>query len=154
MRQIVANVYLTVGLWTRGKKMIRRSVHILVLTAFRGPKPQGTEACHNNGNPYDNRIDNLRWDTRSSNAKDRSRHLVEKRGVGSNVASLTPEQVIDVCERLQQGESQRSIARATGIHFTVVWAIRARNTYKYISQDYDFSKVRTKNRTRKVAARE
>lgn len=55
----------TVGL--RGK--IRR-VCRLVLLAFVGPAPEGMECCHNDGNPGNNRLENLRWDTRSSNTLD------------------------------------------------------------------------------------
>jgi hypothetical protein len=45
-------------------------IHLLVLGAFVGPRPDGTEACHNNCNPCDNRHVNLRWDTRASNQND------------------------------------------------------------------------------------
>ena len=51
-----------------------RTVHRLVLEAFAGPCPDGMQACHNNGNPQDNRISNLRWDTASENMRDRTRH--------------------------------------------------------------------------------
>lgn len=55
---------------------IRRPVrvHVLVLEAFVGLRPAGMEACHENGNPSDNRLSNLRWDTKSENSKDRVRH--------------------------------------------------------------------------------
>ena len=47
-----------------------RTVHRLVLEAFVGPCPPGMEACHNNDIPSDNRLENLRWDTKSRNAFD------------------------------------------------------------------------------------
>jgi hypothetical protein len=49
-------------------------VHRLVLEAFIGPCPDGMEGCHNNGDPSDNRLANLRWDTRSNNALDAVAH--------------------------------------------------------------------------------
>ncbi len=49
-------------------------VHILVLEAFVGPRPLGLEGCHDDGDPANNRLTNLRWDTPSSNAVDRVRH--------------------------------------------------------------------------------
>jgi hypothetical protein len=49
-------------------------VHRLVLLAFVGPAPDKHECCHNNGNPADNRLENLRWGTRSENIKDAIRH--------------------------------------------------------------------------------
>ena len=49
-------------------------VHTLVLEAFIGPRPAGHEACHNNGDCSDNRVDNLRWDTPSNNTRDKIKH--------------------------------------------------------------------------------
>lgn len=49
-------------------------VHRLVLGAFVGPCPAGMETCHANGIPFDNRLANLRWDSRSANSKDSVRH--------------------------------------------------------------------------------
>jgi hypothetical protein len=55
-------------------------VHTLVLEAFVGPAPDRMECCHNDGNPANNRLENLRWDTRSSNVLDDYLHGVRKRG--------------------------------------------------------------------------
>lgn len=49
-------------------------VHTLVLEAFVGPRPAGKEACHWDGNPANNLLANLRWDTRSANQFDSVRH--------------------------------------------------------------------------------
>lgn len=49
-------------------------VHTLVLLAFVGPRPEGMEGCHNNGDPSDNRLTNLRWDTHRGNEADKLRH--------------------------------------------------------------------------------
>lgn len=46
-----------------------KCVHRLVAEAHIGPCPPGKECCHNNGIPGDNRVENLRWDTRASNIK-------------------------------------------------------------------------------------
>lgn len=49
-------------------------VHRLVLEAFVGPRPEGMFGCHNNGDPSDNRLENLRWDTPKNNSADMIRH--------------------------------------------------------------------------------
>lgn len=49
-------------------------VHTMVLEAFISPRPDGLVACHENGDPADNRVKNLRWDTYSSNNRDKRRH--------------------------------------------------------------------------------
>lgn len=51
-----------------------RYVHHLVLEAFVGPRPEGMEACHWNDVADDNRLENLRWDTRGANRHDRVRN--------------------------------------------------------------------------------
>lgn len=60
---------LHVGLHRNGL-VSSRVVHRLVLEAFVGPCPEGLEACHGPGGALDNRLCNLRWDTRSSNQHD------------------------------------------------------------------------------------
>ena len=45
-------------------------VHQLVMLAFAGARPPGMVVCHNNGNPADNRLENLRYDTQAENALD------------------------------------------------------------------------------------
>ena len=52
----------------------RRKVHQIVLTAFVGVAPDGMEGCHNDGDPANNRLGNLRWDTHRNNSLDRIRH--------------------------------------------------------------------------------
>lgn len=45
-------------------------VHQLILLTFIGPCPLGMEVLHNNGNPADNRLENLRYGTRTENILD------------------------------------------------------------------------------------
>jgi hypothetical protein len=50
-------------------------VHVLICQAFYGRRPTPLhEVRHLNGNPSDNRIENLRWGTKSENMYDRVRH--------------------------------------------------------------------------------
>ncbi len=46
------------------------SVHSLVALCFLGKRPEGFEVCHGNGDPSDNGLENLRYDTPASNAAD------------------------------------------------------------------------------------
>lgn len=59
---------------TFGYRRGQQYVQSLVLTAFVGPRPAGLEACHNDGDPSNNMLSNLRWDTRISNMLDQVRH--------------------------------------------------------------------------------
>lgn len=65
--------HLGVSLWrnNKGKTM---KVHRLVASAFIGPCPDGAEVCHNDGDGFNNRLSNLRYDSQSENVRDRIRH--------------------------------------------------------------------------------
>lgn len=65
--------YLSVKLRVDGTSR-RRTVHSLVAEAFIGPRPEGMEVCHNDGNRQNPRLENLRYDTSSNNHKDRVIH--------------------------------------------------------------------------------
>lgn len=63
----------TVTLW-RDREQRTRLVHHLVLEAFVGPRPVGTEGCHWDGDATNNRLGNLRWDSHIKNEADKARH--------------------------------------------------------------------------------
>ena len=65
--------YKVVNLYQAGKRTTDY-VHHLVLEAFIGPAPNGYEGCHEDGDPSNNRLDNLRWDTITNNRLDKRRH--------------------------------------------------------------------------------
>lgn len=65
--------YRMVTLHKEGRRK-NRMVHQIVLEAFVGPCPPGQQTCHNNGDPSDNRLENLRWDTPKANVADKRRH--------------------------------------------------------------------------------
>lgn len=73
--------YLCLTLRKNGKPR-KVTVHVLVLEAFVGPRPPEMLGCHWNDIPYDNRLENLRWDTRSANMRDavrNGRHVLANR---------------------------------------------------------------------------
>jgi hypothetical protein len=65
--------YIKVPLKVDGKQT-GKNVHVLVAEAFLGPRPEGMQVCHNNGNSHDNRVENLRFDTPRANSLDQRKH--------------------------------------------------------------------------------
>lgn len=49
-------------------------IHVLVMLAFVGPRPDDMEVCHFDGDPTNNTLTNLRYDTASANEWDKVRH--------------------------------------------------------------------------------
>lgn len=91
-------------------------VHRLVLQTFVGAAPPGTECCHNNGNPTDNRLENLRWDTKAANGADRERHGRGFKGARNPNARLTPKDV-EIIRYLssERGACAAELARVFGV---------------------------------------
>lgn len=65
--------YLSVTFRKNGEK-IPYLIHRLVLETFIGPCPPGMECRHLDGNPRNNRLENLCWGTRSENQQDSVGH--------------------------------------------------------------------------------
>lgn len=86
-------------------------IHRLVLEAFVGPCPEGMECCHEDDNPSNNNLSNLRWGTRLDNSKDKKRNGRTNRGEKSPTAKLTAEDVIAIRLRRNGGEKAVDLSR-------------------------------------------
>jgi hypothetical protein len=129
-----ANGYFRVSL-ARDGKSIQFPVHRLVLLAFRGPCPAGMIACHNNGDGFDNRLENLRWDTFKSNTEDSRTHGTMVRGEDQHLAKLT-EPTIRAIKNLYAIERRNTIqdlARRYEISTTTVEKVLAQVTWKHVA---------------------
>lgn len=89
---------------TKDRKTKSVRVHQMVMQAFVGPCPLGLEVCHNDGNPANNVLSNLRYGTQSSNQIDRVRHGRHP------IAKLKPEDIPVILERILNGEKGYKIA--------------------------------------------
>ena len=65
--------YPTVSL-SKGGHRKTKTVHGLIMLAFVGEPPVGKVVCHNDGNPRNSNLENLRYDTVQSNAIDTINH--------------------------------------------------------------------------------
>lgn len=87
-------------------KHTTRKVHHLVAAAFLGPKPSATHClAHNDGNPANNRPDNLRWATQKENLADRKAHGTLLFGERQVHAKLTSETVREIRRLNSEGRS-------------------------------------------------
>lgn len=69
-----AVAYRTVSGRSEAGRIVQRYVHRLVLEAFVGPCPSGMQCRHLDGNPGNNRLDNLEWSTPRVNNDDKLTH--------------------------------------------------------------------------------
>lgn len=95
-------------------------VATLVASAFLGPRPEGMEICHSDGNRINNAITNLRYDTKSNNEKDKRAHGTDNAGEGNGRSHLTEADI-------------RAIRAEAGKRKGAELAKKYNTTYKYIS---------------------
>ena len=93
----------------------------MVLETFVGERPCKYDACHNNGIKSDCRLENLRWDTRSNNHKDKIKHGTYQSGDKANKRKLNKDLANEI--RLLK-LSNDDIAKKYNISTTQVWRIK------------------------------
>lgn len=87
-----------------------KTTHSLILSAFKGKRPDGMQACHNDGNRNNNHISNLRWGTRRENIEDKYKHGTAKTNL--KIAS----EIMDLKGKLKRAD----IANKYGISKSMV----------------------------------
>lgn len=112
--------YLAAHFSERGVKR-NAPIHILVCEAFNGPRPDMHVAAHSDGDPLNNRADNLRWATISENVLDRYQHGNPPSGEGNANSKLTSEDVSFIRETAL---SVPKLALRFGVSETQIWRIR------------------------------
>lgn len=118
-----------------GKPAWKASVHRLVLMAFDRMPKFGELACHNNGNPTDNRVGNLRWDSPQGNAADKPQHGTHQRGERAGTAKLTAIQVAEINKMKSSGIAGQAVAEFYGVHKNTIYNIWNGKTWAK-SDDY------------------
>lgn len=110
----------------KGKGRVQKYVHVLVLEAFVGPRPEGMQACHDpDWNPGNNRLSNLRWGTQSDNTQDCLRHGRHFTPF-ARLPSASKSQQEEIRRRAAGGQSTRTIARSMHLGKSTVWSVIAR----------------------------
>jgi len=74
----------------------RRLVHRLVLSNFISPCPQEMETRHLDGNPSNNKIENLVWGTRKENCRDKVNSINNQKGSKHGMSKLNETMVIEI----------------------------------------------------------
>lgn len=108
-------------------------VHRLVLEAFSGPCPDGSECRHLNGIKTDNRLENLRWGTGAENREDNHAAHVYQNGEAHPMRRLSESDVREIRKRRLAGELMRILAAEFGVKLSNISAIVNRRSWKHVT---------------------
>jgi hypothetical protein len=105
-------------------------VHRLVLEAFVGPCPAGMVCRHLDGNPANNRPENLCWGTVAENVADQFRHGTFIMGERHHNAKLTEQKARQVVEQAEAGKCLAEIAAPLGMSASAVCSVIHGQTWR------------------------
>lgn len=104
-------------------------VHQLVLEAFVGPRPENCEVRHLDGDPSNNRLDNLAWGTKAENQADKIRHGTILYGTANPASKLTEADILAI---RASNKRQVDLAQIYGVSQPIISAIRLRKIWKHV----------------------
>lgn len=101
-------------------------VHQLVAAAYIGPRPVGYDICHNDNDPDNNRVQNLRYDTRAGNFADK---IANGTANPTGYRNLKPDEVRLIRAGLAAGKKCNRLARDYGLTPASVSNIKTGRTW-------------------------
>lgn len=134
LSQTASNGYPRVALGVGGGDSVRARVHVLVLEAFVGPRPEGMEARHLDGDRTNNRVGNLRWSDHLTNMRDKADHGTVARGEAQGSARLTADAVRAIRSARRSGLTLAEIGRQFGIAFQTVSKIVNGRSWAHVQE--------------------
>lgn len=116
----------------RDRKSFYRRVHVLVASAFLGPKPAGMDVNHDDGDKLNNAITNLEYLTRGENHKHayRTGLKVAPRGERHSKAKLSDADVRSI-RKMLASHTKASVARKFGVAFNTIRDIETGRTWRH-----------------------
>lgn len=109
-------------------------IHRAVLDAFVGPCPDGMQCAHYDGDPSNNRVDNLRWATSKDNHRDRRRHGRIPVGEACGSAKLDASAVKTIKKLKKTGLSSYELGHLACVGLDAIEAIWEGKTWKHVSE--------------------
>lgn len=108
-------------------------IHKLVMEAFVGPCPKGMQICHGDGDPINNKQENLRYGTYKENANDKIKHGTLICGTKCWGAKLNDWKV-RIIRRLAEDKylTYKEIAEIFGVTKWTISAIINKRMWKHI----------------------
>ena len=106
-------------------------VHQLVAFTFLGPRPERLDILHINGNPLDNRAENLMYGTRTEN-------ILDVYFQGKAWRKLTIYDVVEVRKMLKAGMTGADIALKMGVSQDCISKIKRRKTFSWLPENMEF----------------
>lgn len=118
-----------------GNRCSKYAVHTLVAAAFLGPRPEGLQVAHADGDRLNARLDNLRYATAIENAEDKRRHGTDTPGERNGMHKLTDRDVRDIRQLRAGGALQRELAEKFGVSISAIQFVLNGQHWSHVKED-------------------
>lgn len=108
-----------------------KKVHRLVAEAFLGPAPLRAYVLHQDGNPQNNRVENLRYGDARQNLADAIRHGTWKQAQGEGVSTSKLTEKI-VREVRQSSQTVTALARQYNVDAKTIWSAKNGRSWRHV----------------------
>lgn len=115
-----------------GHDGVSRLVAVLVCSAFHGPRPEGADCSHLDGDRTNDVPENLRWETRAENESRKRKHGTVARGRRNGAAKLQDVQVREIKRLYRRGLSQSELARVAGVSRSTMQSLLKGETWGHV----------------------
>lgn len=113
--------------------------HTLVAYEFIGERPEGNDICHIDGDRFNNKLINLRYDTRAENFID-----VYRVGKKNPNGKLTIDEVLEIRRlRKERSYTYAELSKKFNISESQISAIVSRKSYKWLNDDGTIQESKT-----------
>ena len=114
-------------------------IHSLVALNFIGDRPYKNDICHINGNRLDNRVSNLKYDTRAENFND-----MYRQGKKNPKGKLSVEDVLEIRKmRKEENVPYKELAIIFGVSESTIGYVVTKRSYWYINDDGTINESKT-----------
>lgn len=129
--------YPQVAVTSDAGKSITVMVHVLLMLAFVGPRPEGMHICHKDGNRANCSLDNLRYDTPLANVRDAMNHGTYAHGERIAQHRLVEAEVVEIIGLLEENQAYTTIAARYGVTPDAIFRIACGKNWKHITGGKD-----------------
>ncbi len=112
---------------------VDRKAHHLCLEIYAGPRPDGLETRHLDGDKINNHPSNLCWGTAAENGADRRRHGTIGHSETHCHAKLRNIDIGGIFRAAIAGESPKAIGKRFGVSRPTIYSVLCGNGWKYIT---------------------
>lgn len=124
---------------SKNGKVEKTRPYIVVMLAFVGECPENMEICHINGIKTDDRLKNLRYDTRSENRIDNYRQ-----GKKGSTGKLSTDDVLQIRHRYKnENITQKELSIIYDVKIPCIGKIVRKENFKWLNDDGTINESKT-----------